>query len=80
MKQGQGGAAAQKQHDDPSASWAVQQFWQRSPGLQLAQAPAAVHPARQYPLLHSMSFCVLLLFSINCAQPSHRALTMVMRM
>ncbi|DBA86090.1 TPA: hypothetical protein ACH3X1_005610 [Trebouxia sp. C0004] len=47
MKQGQGGSGgAHRQQDDPSASWALHQFWQRSSAMHSAPAPAALHPAR----------------------------------
>ncbi|KAL0052345.1 hypothetical protein WJX82_000639 [Trebouxia sp. C0006] len=46
MKQGQGGSGPHRQQDDPSASWALHQFWQRSSAMQSAPPPAALHPAR----------------------------------
>lgn len=60
-----GGSAAQRQQDDPSASWAVQQFWQRSSSMQLAGASAALHPASQCPF--PSAFCLLHLLLCPCA-------------
>lgn len=61
MKQGQGGSGPHRQQDDPSASWALHQFWQRSSAMQSAPAPAALHPARaalsRQGRLWSRGFC-----------------------
>ena len=49
MKQGQAFGEAHQQHNDPSASWALQQFWQRSSAMQPNRPPATLHSPRQSP-------------------------------
>ena len=47
VKQSQSGGNANMQQHDPSASWALQQFWQRSAPSQAPRPSPALHPPRE---------------------------------
>ena len=49
VKQGKSGSFVNMQQHDPSASWALQQFWQRSAASQAPRPSPALHPASQSP-------------------------------